>query len=206
MANLNIKLNAYFSPKIPKHMIKIDNVSSEALWFCSHDVLEYIKSLGVKKDSYIGLIGGNHLYIKPDGTLDGYGVLSEIVLSNDDFLSSEIEIIQKESAITKILELKKDDIIKKLEEDTSSFEKILYQCGVLSLAIDKANDIHVSQKKLKEKRLQPHLKEVFDEAKEIYQKSEISKDKTQLFQFSEEDTLMLIEKVFGNQEYISFSK
>ena len=74
MANLNIKLNAYFSPKIPKHMIKIDNVSSEALWFCSHDVLEYIKSLGVKKDSYIGLIGGNHLYIKPDGTLDGYGI------------------------------------------------------------------------------------------------------------------------------------
>ena len=44
------------------------------------------------------------------------------------------------------------------------------------------------------------------EAIEIYLKSPISQDKTQLFQFSEEDTLMLIEKVFGHQEYISFSK
>lgn len=205
MANLNIKLNAYFTPQIPQNMLNIKDKSREALWFCTHDVLEYIECVGVKKESYIGLIGGEHLYIKPNGTLSGYGFLSEIVLSNNDFSPSEVEIRAKNSEITKILQLKKEDIIKKLKDDTSSFESILYQCGVLSLAIDKANDMQVTQNSIKQRKLEPYLKNVFDEAKHIYLKSDISKNKTQLYQFSEEDTLMLLEKVFGYQEYICCS-
>ena len=42
--------------------------------------------------------------------------------------------------------------------------------------------------------------------KKIYLQSEISKDKTQLYQFSEEDTLMLLEKIFGHHKSIKFSE
>ena len=48
------------------------------------------------------------------------------------------------------------------------------------------------------------MKKVFDEAKEIYLQSEISKDKTQLYQFSEEDTLMLLEKSLDTTNLLSF--
>lgn len=52
-----------------------------------------LKVLVSKKESYIGLIAGKHLYINFNGRFDGYGCLSNIVFSNDDFLSLEFEII-----------------------------------------------------------------------------------------------------------------
>lgn len=50
------------------------------------------------------------------------------------------------------------------------------------------------------------MKKVFDEAKEIYLQSEISKNKKQLYQFFEKDTLVILEKIFGHAKSIKFSK
>ena len=83
MANLNIKLNAYFTQNLPERMLNAYDESSEALWFTSHDVLEYIESVGVKKESYIGLSSGPHLYIKANGRTIGFMDILELCFSWD---------------------------------------------------------------------------------------------------------------------------
>lgn len=162
MANLNIKLNAYFTPKPPQGMHFDFDEERESLWITSHDVLEYIESMGVEKESYIGLIDGEHLYVKPSGKIDGQGILYDIVLATDGLSYSYIKDIEIHRKIKKG---------EKREDEVATA-----------------------------------MKKVFDEAKKIYLQSEISKDKTQLYQFSEEDTLMLLEKIFGHHKSIKLSK
>lgn len=162
MANLNIRLNAYFTPKPPQGMYFDFDEEREALWITSHDVLEYIESVGVKKESYIGLLSAEHLYVKPSGEIDSFGVLGDILLAKDGLSYSTIQDLEKARRVKKTKRRMAEVVIE--------------------------------------------MKKVFDEAKEIYLQSEISKDKTQLYQFSEEDTLMLLEKIFGHHESIKLSK
>ena len=162
MANLNIKLNAYFTPNLPERMLNAYDESSEALWITNQNVLEYISSVGVEKESYIGLIDGEHLYVKPSGKIDGQGILYDIVLATDGLSYSYIKDIEIHRKIKKG-EKREDEVV-------------------------------------------TAMKKVFDVAKEIYLQSEISKDKAQLYQFSEEDTLMLLEKIFGHHKSIKLSK
>lgn len=42
---------------------------------------------------------------------------------------------------------------------------------------------------------------IFEKAREIYLKSEISKDKNRLYQFNPEDTEMLVNKIFSHEKY-----
>lgn len=139
MAQINIKINAYFTPKRPKHMIDykdLENPSSEALWFTAANVLEYMESIGIKKDCYIGLLGYESLYVLRTGETFGVG---------------------------------------------SFFE--LAQSAHLS---HNANKI---------------FQDIFEQARKIYIKSEISKDKTKLYQFSEKDTLNLVKQMFEHKNY-----
>ena len=170
MANLNIKLNAYFTPNLPERMLNAYDESSEALWFTSHDVLEYIESVGIKKESYIGLSSGPHLYIKANGRTIGFMNILEELLFSRYATSTRIFDRPQDEDNDDCDEEYKDELLERME----SFI--------------------------------PHFQKVFEKAKEIYLKSEVSKDKTHLYQFSEEDTLMLLEKVFEHQEYIKFTK
>jgi len=45
------------------------------------------------------------------------------------------------------------------------------------------------------------FKGIFEKAREIYLKSEISKDKNRLYQFNPEDTEMLVNKIFSHEKY-----
>ena len=135
MANIKIKINMYFTTKRPDRVVDFDDgrKSAEALWFTSADVLEYIESTGVEKDSYIGLLGYESLYITPTGKLSGTGALKELALAIND-------------------------------EESGFFKK------------------------------------VFADAKEIYLQSQnVAEDK--LYQFSEEDSLKFISKIFSNEKY-----
>lgn len=162
MANLNIRLNAYFTPKPPQGMHFDFDEEREALWITTHDVLEYIESVGVKKESYIGLLSAEHLYVKPSGEIKDFGLLGDIVLAKDGLSYSTIQDLEK------------------------------------------ARKVNKTKRRMAEVVIE--MKKVFDEAKKIYLQSEISKDKTQLYQFSEEDTLMLLEKIFGHHKSIKLSK
>ena len=76
----------YFTAKRPDRVVDFDDEtkSAEALWFTSANVLEYIESTGVVKDSYIGLLGYESLYITPTGKLLGMGALKELAFAIKD--------------------------------------------------------------------------------------------------------------------------
>ena len=165
MANLNIKINAYFTAETK------DKLTPEALWFTAHDAMKHLETIGIDKSTYRALMCGAYLYIRSNGALgNNSNILSELVLS-ENFTST----------------------------------RTCGPCPYGDFGYCFAPCCFDERLHKKELSFIPQFKKVFEKAKEIYSKSPISQDKTQLYQFSEEDTLMLLEKVFGHQEYISFT-
>lgn len=119
MAKININVNAYFTLKTPKHIREDYRDSSEALWFSSADALEYIKSTGLRKHVYIGLIGYEDLYIFKTGEIYGVGALCELAKSAHVSRESRNEFKNIFDMAKKVFE--------ESRESLPNYENVLYQ-------------------------------------------------------------------------------